>query len=97
MKKYIKNFIKETLLSLYNSPGGFSARKLTAGITVLLIIYLHFAYVDASVVVSVLMCDMVFVLLLLSIITIDQLYQFNLKNKTELKDKTNNNANNNVG
>lgn len=78
MKKFLKNLFDETIAALHNRPGGFSARKLTAGVTILLVIYLHFKHVDASNVVSVLVYDMLFILLLLSIITIDQLYKFKL-------------------
>jgi hypothetical protein len=113
MKKFFKNLFDETIASLHNRPGGFSARKLTAGVTMLLVIYLHFKHVDASNVVSVLVYDMLFILLLLSIITIDQLYKFKLgankaeeakqetpsepKKTTTVEPKPSNNTNQNVG
>lgn len=78
MVNYIKNFIKNLVDTLHNQPGGFSARKLTALATMLLVIYLHFKYVDSTNLLSVLAYDMVFILLLLSIITFDQLYKFKL-------------------
>jgi hypothetical protein len=53
MKKFFKNLFDETIASLHNRPGGFSARKLTAGVTMLLVIYLHFKHVDASNVVEI--------------------------------------------
>jgi len=76
MKNFLKNIIFNILKSLDNRPGGFSARKLTAFITMLCVIYLHIHYVDLTVLVSVLVYDMLFILLLLGLITMDQLYKF---------------------
>jgi hypothetical protein len=87
MKNFIKKIINELIDSLHNRPGGFSARKLTAIATMILVVYLHIYYVDLSNVVSILIYDMVFILLLLSIVTIDQLYKFKFGNRIENKEE----------
>jgi len=103
MKKFIKNIVLDTIRALDNRPGGFSGRKLTAFVTMMCVIYLHIHYVDQTVIVSVLVYDMLFILLLLGLITMDQLYKFkcgnnstNKPNEPEDKDKkaTNNNTDN---
>lgn len=76
MKKFFKNILDNLVATFNTQPGGFSARKLTAFITMVSIIYLHISYVDTINVVSVLAYDMLFVLLLFGIVTFDQLYKF---------------------
>jgi hypothetical protein len=61
-----------------NKEKDFSARKLTAFSIMTLIAYCHFRYVDSTVIVQVLVIDTIFVLLLLSIITFEQVIR--LKN-----------------
>ena len=76
MKNFIKNIILNLLNALNTKKEGFSARKLTAFISVLCIIYIHIRFVEPSNILSVLLYDMAFVLVLLGIVTIDQLYRF---------------------
>lgn len=107
MKNLLKNIVLNLLRALDNRPGGFSARKLSAFVTMLCVIYLHIHYVDATVLVSVLFYDMLFILLLLGLITVDQLYKFknggnnstppkdDKPNDTEVSDEQSNNTNQN--
>ena len=82
MKNFIKGFIQNVVNSLNIQQGGFSARKLTAFVTMALVIYLHIRYVDLTNVITVLIYDMVFILVLFGIVTIDQLYKFKTGNGT---------------
>lgn len=61
--------IKYLLSSFDNSTVGASARKLTAFVTVSMIVYCHFRFVDSVNVVEVLMIDCGFVLSLLGLTT----------------------------
>ena len=76
MKNFIKNFIKDLVNSLNTQPTGFSARKLTAIVTMMCVIFLHIKYIDKTNVLSALEYDMMFVSLLFGIVTFDQLYKF---------------------
>jgi hypothetical protein len=76
MKKFLKNIIKDLVRTFDTMPGGFSSRKLTAFVTMMAVVYLHIRYVDTENVVSVLVYDMLFILLLFGIVTFDQLYKF---------------------
>jgi hypothetical protein len=81
MKKIWKNWLS----SFNDKKSGFSARKLTAFVTVLCIIYIHLRFIDTTNSVEALLYDMSFVLLLLGIVTADQLYR--LKHGDESKDE----------
>lgn len=72
--------ISYLLSSFDNKTPGASARKLTAFITMLLIVYCHFRYVDVGNVVEVIMIDCGFVLSLLGLTTWE-----NVKKKDESK------------
>lgn len=67
--------ISKLIASLDNHNKGFSARKLTAFATMWLIAYCH-QWVSIENVVEVLMIDCAFVLLLLGIITMQQITEF---------------------
>ena len=76
MWKYIKQTVKDLVSSFNTRPEGFSARKLTAFAILTMIIYLHFKFVTASNVVSVIEIDMIFIAILFGIVTVDQLLRF---------------------
>ena len=77
MKKIIENLIN----SLNNQDSGFSARKLTALALMILIAYVHYKYVDLSNAIEAILIDLGGVLLLLGIITFEQILKF--KNGTK--------------
>lgn len=77
MKKIIENLIN----SLNNQDSGFSARKLTAFALMVLIAYVHYKYVDLSNAIEAILIDLGGVLLLLGIITFEQILKF--KNGTK--------------
>ena len=77
MKKIIKNLIN----SLNNTDSGYSARKLTAFSLMILIAYVHYKYVDLSNAIEAILIDLGGVLLLLGIITFEQILKF--KNGTK--------------
>jgi hypothetical protein len=72
--------MQKILASFDNHQKGFSARKLSAFAMMWLIAYCHH-FVDASNMVDVLMIDCAFVLLLLGIITMQQVVEFKNGNK----------------
>ena len=72
MKKIIENLIN----SLNNQDSGFSARKLTAFALMVLIAYVHYKYVDLSNAIEAILIDLGGVLLLLGIITFEQILKF---------------------
>lgn len=72
MKKIIENLIN----SLNNTDSGFSARKLTAFSLMILIAYVHYKYVDLSNAIEAILIDLGGVLLLLGIITFEQILKF---------------------
>lgn len=72
MKKIIENLIN----SLNNTDSGFSARKLTAFSLMVLIAYVHYKYVDLSNAIEAILIDLGGVLLLLGIITFEQILKF---------------------
>ncbi len=72
MKKIIENLIN----SLNNTDSGFSARKLTAFALMILIAYVHYKYVDLSNAIEAILIDLGGVLLLLGIITFEQILKF---------------------
>lgn len=72
MKKIIENLIN----SLNNQDSGFSARKLTAFALMILIAYVHYKYVDLSNAIEAILIDLGGVLLLLGIITFEQILKF---------------------
>ena len=72
MKKIIENLIN----SLNNTDSGFSARKLTAFSLMILIAYVHYKYVDLSNAIEAILIDLGGVLLLLGIVTFEQIIRF---------------------
>ena len=72
MKKIFENLIN----SLNNTDSGFSARKLTAFSLMILIAYVHYKYVDLSNAIEAILIDLGGVLLLLGIITFEQILKF---------------------
>lgn len=84
MRKFLGSILYGMVDALHTRPTGFSARKLTALVIVCCIVYIHAKFVEAGNSVTVLVYDMLFVLLLLGIVTIDQLYRF--KNGAPLSD-----------
>ena len=72
MKKIFENLIN----SLNNKDSGWSARKLTALALMILIAYVHYKYVDLSNAIEAILIDLGGVLLLLGIITFEQILLF---------------------
>ena len=70
---------EKLLASFENSPAGFSARKLSAFVLMVCVVWLHYKYVDTSVVVEVIVTDLCFVLLLLGIITVQNIIELRKK------------------
>jgi hypothetical protein len=69
--------IRDNVLDSFNTEkGGYSARKLTAFATVLCIIFIHVKYIETPNAIDALFYDMLFVLLMLGIVTFEQLYRF---------------------
>lgn len=72
----MKNIITNLFASFNNLDGGFSARKLTAFALMILIAYVHYKYVDLSNAIEAILIDLAGVLLLLGIITFEQILKF---------------------
>lgn len=72
----MKNIINNLFASFNNLDGGFSARKLTAFALMILIAYTHYKYVDLSNAIEAILIDLAGVLLLLGIITFEQILKF---------------------
>ena len=72
----MKNLINNLINSLNNTDSGFSARKLTAFALMVLIAYIHYKYVDLSNAIEAILIDLAGVLLLLGIITFEQVIRF---------------------
>jgi hypothetical protein len=73
--------LSNILNSFNNSSEGFSARKLTAFAFVLFTLYIHLRYIDKSNAIEALTIDGLMILLLLSIITFEQIIKFKEGNK----------------
>ena len=84
------NFFKSTIKNLAGSfntqPGGFSSRKLTAFVTMICVVYIHHHFVDLTNAMTAMAYDMVFILLLFGIVTIDQLYKFKTGGSSNTKE-----------
>ena len=78
MTKFFLTILTKILSSFDNNTKGFSARKLSAFAGVIVCIYATVHYVDTSTVVDALKVWLVFALLCLGIITVEQLIK--LKN-----------------
>ena len=72
MKKIITNLIE----SLNTQDGGYSARKLTSFSLMVLIAYVHYKYVDLNNAIEAILIDLGGVLLLLGIVTFEQILKF---------------------
>ena len=72
----MKDIIKNLINSLNNQDSGFSARKLTAFALMILIAYVHYKYVDLSNAIEAILIDLGGVLLLLGIVTFEQIIRF---------------------
>ena len=90
--KEILNNIAGSLDNKQNS--GFSARKLTAAILMVCIILIHLSWLkhaflreDYRFIVEILSIDSLFVLLLLGIVTIEQITKLKNSNKNEIKEE----------
>jgi hypothetical protein len=73
----LKNIIQGVIDSFNNKQNeGMSARKLTAFLFSLLIIYIHVKFIDITNVIDALLIDSGTLLLLLGIITMEQIIKF---------------------
>jgi hypothetical protein len=93
MKKDLTIFQK-LIHSFDNEPQGFSARKLSAFIAVVMAIYATVHYVDTTTVINALMVWLTFALLCLGIITAEQVLRFKggeTKEEPKKEEPTNNN------
>ncbi len=76
--------IEKLLGSLDNQKNsGYSLRKLVALILMVCIIYIHVMYVDATMAIEVLLIDLGGVLILLGVVTIQNLIEFKNGGKNE--------------
>lgn len=73
------SIFENILASFNNTPSGFSARKLSAFVLMVCVVWLHYKYVDTNVVVEVIVTDLCFVLLLLGIITVQNIIELRKK------------------
>ena len=80
--KFISDFLKLVLKNIFYSftAGGdsWSARKLTAFVFVIFILYIHIKYVNENNAFDILIIDITSVLLLLSVITIEQIIRLKI-------------------
>lgn len=89
MKKDLTIFQK-LIHSFDNGPGGFSARKLSAFVGVVVAVYATYEFVDTSTVISALMVWLTFSLLCLGIITAEQILRFKGQPEQKNEEQTNN-------
>lgn len=82
----MKNIITNLFASFNNQEGGFSARKLTSFALMILIAYVHYKYVDLSNAIEAILIDLAGVLLLLGIITFEQVIRFKQGSQTTPKE-----------
>lgn len=83
--KYAKTIIDNLIGSFNNKNEGFSARKLTAFILILCIVFMHIEWgLDSKFSVEILICDLIGVAFFLGLITTDQIIRF--KNNTNEKE-----------
>ena len=68
----MKNFINKLISSLDNSKAGFSGRKLTAMVLVLLVCYIHYKYIDKDNCIEAMIIDLSGVMLCLGLVTAEQ-------------------------
>lgn len=73
MLKYIGNIFLSLLQSFDNKPSGFSARKLSAFVSVMICWYITMRFTSTEVLVEVVSVWLIFALLCLGIITIEQI------------------------
>lgn len=90
MKKDLTIFQK-LIHSFDNEPQGFSARKLSAFIAVVMAIYATVHYVDGTTVINALMVWLTFALLCLGIITAEQVLRFKGQSEPEKQKEEPNN------
>lgn len=81
--RYIKTFITDLYASFFNSPGGFSARKLSAFLCFAVACYATYKFTTAHNVTTVLLIWLACGLLCLGIVTMEQIINFKTgKNET---------------
>ncbi len=73
--------------SLNNGKTGFSGRKLSALFIMVLVGYCHVKYVTEKEVTTVIMYDLIFILLALSIVTAEQVIKFKSDSKKDEEPK----------
>lgn len=74
--KYIKTLISDLYASFFNTPGGFSARKLSAFLSFAVACYVTYKFTTVHNVTTVLLIWLGVALLLLGIITMEQITNF---------------------
>ena len=72
----MKKIFDSLLSSFDNETKGFSGRKLTAFWLVIVVTWLHYNYVDKSIVVDVIQTDLVFIAVCLGLVTVQQIVDF---------------------
>jgi len=82
----MKKFINDILASFKANKEGYAARKLSAFVAVVTAIVLSFEYTDVTVVTSIVSIWLIFALLLLGIVTFQEVLQ--LKNGTSSSSST---------
>ncbi len=79
------NIFKDLYNSFNTDQGGFSSRKLSAFVGVVIAVYLSVKYTNATILDSILITWLLFVLLCLGLVTFAQLVQFKTGQKDEPK------------
>ena len=74
--KNMKIIIQKLIDSFDNKPNGFSARKLSAFIAIIIALYITINYIDNTTLINALMVCLTFALLCLGIITAEQILKF---------------------
>ena len=78
----MKELLNKILKSFDTQDGGFSARKLTAFILTLCILYIHIKYVNSQNAIEAQIVDLCGVLIALGIVTAEQIIKFKNGNQT---------------
>jgi hypothetical protein len=84
----IWNFFVDVLQSFSNSKDGKSARKLTAFALMVCVAYIHYKFVNFENAVEVLLIDLGAVLLLLSVVTVQNLVELRMGYNKKEPEKT---------
>ena len=83
----MKNLFTKLINSFDNENSGFSARKLTAFSLMVCVAYIHYKFIDTSTAINAQIVDLCAILVLLGIITIEQVIKLKNGNNNNENDK----------